>query len=185
MKSHTPFPTIVLWVLALAGCGSSPPPEPVPDASVASDAGVGTDGGPIPECSAEDWRTACPARPCEDLTGCIAGACQYSDFICDGNACPPERCEATPNGDGTFANACVPAADTLACDDCPSGRCVCGGGECIDARPIRGGLVSATHSGLGDVRGSRLELFGSLSLSTHQTPAHCNGGACVSGGINP
>ena len=119
-------------------------------------------------CTSADFRTTCPERACEVVTGCGPdGACTYEPVTCGsercvrpagtscentdprfcGDTCGATGCDPRPTTSGgvtRFANACVPTAEA-ACGLCGLGRLTCEGTTSLRcSAPAIPGLRAAT-----------------------------------------
>ncbi len=72
-------------------------------------------------CTEANFETACPSKPCQTLTGCSAGVCQYAAVTCGGAMCAPATC----SGAGCEELLCTDASCTEKLYPC--GGAVCAG----------------------------------------------------------
>ena len=141
----------------------------------------GRTDGSAGQCTAEDFATRCPPRPCEVPSGCSAdGVCQYEPFVCGvpGRACPVQRCVSSME-DGGIVNRCE-RVEGGACGE--GGTCV--GSRCVvDADGLRlVGELSVARSG-ATVGGLTLE--GDLGTTPARHGPMVAGRLRLTGGLAP
>ncbi len=179
---------LLLGAVAFVGCGggSGGGGSDGGAADGASDAGADAardaraDGGGA-QCTAEDFATRCPPRPCEVASGCSPdGVCQYEPFVCGvpGRACPVQRCVSSME-EGRIVNRCE-RVEGGACGE--GGTCV--GSRCVvDAEGLRlVGELSVARTG-ATVGGLTLE--GDLGYTPERHGPVVAGRLRLTGGLAP
>lgn len=90
-------------------------------------------------CTANDFETTCPPRPCEVVSGCLNQVCQYSAVACGAagaeRACAPVACDG--EGCGNVATTAGDDQKLYAC-----GGSVCAAMYCDPTATVTDGVVS-------------------------------------------